>query len=266
MERRSGRGSRLAGLLLGFLLVAGGIALLVAQLSGFDIRFDLGEYGWPMFVILPGLALLVVGLVLDDEPGIGLTITGSIITTVGLVLSYQWATGHWASWAYAWALVAPTAVGAGMVLWGLLHLRGRVLRAGAGTLVVGIVLFLIFFGFFEGLIGLGGDRAVTTIGRSALPVALIIGGVLIILGRLWPRRPPAQPETWRGARPNDAQGPHEAHVAPPPTSRQQADGSGPVMATPMATRDEPPPMADGDQERAPDGAAPTEGTERRASS
>lgn len=234
MERRARRGSRLAGLLLGSLFVAGGIALLLAQLSGFDIRFDLGEYGWPMLVILSGLAVLIVGLVLDDEPGIGLAITGSIIATVGLVLSYQWATGHWASWAYAWALVAPTAVGAGMVLWGLLHLRVRVLRAGLGALVVGALLFLVFLGFFEGLLGLGGDRDVAAIGRSALPVALIIGGVLIILSRLRPRRPAAQQVAWRGARPMAEPG-MDARADQPPANSGQ--GSMQEVATRREERD-----------------------------
>ena len=50
----------------------------------------------------------------------GFAIAGSIVTTVGSVLLYQQTTGHWESWAYAWALVGPGAAGLGMLVYGLL--------------------------------------------------------------------------------------------------------------------------------------------------
>jgi hypothetical protein len=213
---QAGAGSRLAGLLLGLLLVAAGMALLAVQLLGYEVRFDLVGLGWPIYVIVPGLILLVVGLIVDREPGVGLSIAGGIVTTVGLILAYQWATDHWASWAYAWALVAPTSVGAAMTLWGLLHLSGRALRAGLGTMTVGLILFLLFFGFFEGLLGIGGDRGLAPLGRSALPLALIVAGVLVIAGRLWPRRSrPTGPAVWQQGHPASGQRPQEAVIAPP---------------------------------------------------
>src|SRR5918996_1643343 len=92
MDDRPRRGPRFAGVLLGTLLVAAGVGLLIAQLYGIDLRFELAQVGWPMFVIVPGVALLVVGLLLSEEPGIGLTIAGAIVTTVGLILAYGEAT------------------------------------------------------------------------------------------------------------------------------------------------------------------------------
>jgi hypothetical protein len=199
MEREVGRGSRGVSFVFGALLIIGGIALLAAQLYGYDLRVDLGRLGWPAFVILPGLALLVAGLMLGEEPGVGLSIAGGIVTTVGLILTYQQATNHFASWAYAWALVAPTAVGVAMMLWGALHLRGGVFRSGLASAGVGLVLFLVFFGFFEGVLNIGDERGVAAYGRQALPFALILAGGLIVLSRLWPGRRTRMHGRWRPA-------------------------------------------------------------------
>lgn len=208
MHRHGGRGQRWAGVLLGGLLIVAGVALLAAQVYGLELGDYLGNLRWPAFVIIPGVALLAIGLVLEDEPGIGLSVGGSIVTIVGLVLWYQDATDHWSSWAYAWALVAPAGPGIGMTLWGLLHLRAGVLRAGLGALGFGAVLFLVFFGLFEGLLGIGGERGLAPYGRQALPIALILAGALIVISRLWPRR---------GTRR------YGGHDAPPPAEDRPAD-------------------------------------------
>ena len=50
-----------------------------------------------------------------------MVVGGTVATTVGLVLLYQNNTGHWESWAYAWALVGPAASGLGLALWGAAH-------------------------------------------------------------------------------------------------------------------------------------------------
>jgi hypothetical protein len=158
MHRDGHRSTPWTGVVVGGLLIVAGVVLLAAQLAGLDLGGYFGNLGWPAFVIVPGVALLVIGLVLRDEPGIGLAVAGSIVTTIGLLLWYQSETNHWSSWAYAWALVGPTAPGVGMTLWGVLHLRGGLVRAGVGMIGVGLVLFLVFFGFFEGVLNIGGDR------------------------------------------------------------------------------------------------------------
>ena len=188
MERDEGRGRNWTAVVFGGLLIVAGVVLLVAQLSGIDLRAYLGNLGWPAFIIGPGLILLIAGLLLREDPGVGLATAGGIVTTVGLLLWYQDATDHWSSWAYAWALVAPTSVGAAMVLWGTLHLRGSIVRTGLSALGVGAVLFLVFFAFFEGVLSIGGERGLAPYGRQALPIALIVVGALIVLSRVWPRR------------------------------------------------------------------------------
>lgn len=177
------RGSTLVG---GLLLIGVGVVLLAVNTFNLQLPFDLGRIGWPAFVIAPGLALLLVGLVGSGEAGVGLAVAGGIVTTIGSILAYQFATDHWTSWAYAWALIAPTSVGASMLLWGTFHRSGDVARQGLSALGVGIILFIVGFAFFEGVLNLGGNRGLAPLGREALPVALIGAGVLLIISRLLP--------------------------------------------------------------------------------
>jgi hypothetical protein len=180
--------SRASGIVLGVLLIAVGALLLAVNSFGLQLPFDLGRIGWPVFVIAPGVALLIIGLVTSGEAGVGLAVAGAIVSTVGLILAYQSSTGHWSSWAYAWALIAPTSVGAAMLLWGILHRRGGLARQGLSALALGLVIFVVGFAFFEGVLSLGGERGLAPLGRQALPVALIGAGAVIVLSRLWPRR------------------------------------------------------------------------------
>lgn len=182
--------SRASGIAVGLLLIGAGAVLLAVNTFGIELPFDLGRIGWPVFVIAPGVALLIIGLITTNEAGIGLAVAGGIVTTVGLILAYQSATEHWTSWAYAWALIAPTSVGAAMLLWGIFHGRGDLVRQGLSGLGVGLVLFIVGFAFFEGVLNLGGERGLAPLGRQALPVALIVAGVLVVLSRLWPQRRP----------------------------------------------------------------------------
>jgi len=199
MNDRDSGWSRGASIAIGLMLVVGGAILLAVQYLGWALPFDLGQVGWPLWIVIPGAVILFIGLITAEEPGAGLAIGGSIITAVGLLLAYQSVTGHYASWAYAWALVAPGAVGVGMIMWGLFHLRGSMIRSGLGVLGVGLVLFLAGFAFFEGVLHIGGERGIAPLGRQALPTALIVAGVVLIITRLWPRRrdewriPPSEP-------------------------------------------------------------------------
>ena len=185
--------SRASAVVGGLLLIGAGVLLLAVNTFNMQLPFDFGRIGWPVFVIAPGVALLIVGLIGSGEAGVGLAVAGGIDTTVGSILAYQYSTDHWVSWAYAWALIAPTSVGASMLLWGTLHRSGSMARQGLSGLGVGLVLFIVGFAFFEGVLNLGGTRGLAPLGRQALPVALIGAGVLVIVTRLWPRPRPAAP-------------------------------------------------------------------------
>jgi hypothetical protein len=92
---------------LGVLLIVLGALFFAGQAIG----FDLGRFGWPLFVIIPGLAVSGVGLVVGGGTGERITPLGAGVTMVGMILFYQNVTDHFESWAYAWALVSPAAIG-----------------------------------------------------------------------------------------------------------------------------------------------------------
>lgn len=167
---------------IGLVLVLIGAALFAGQLL--DVGID--DIGWPFFVIAAGVAVLVIGLVVANEQG--MVIGGTITTTIGLVLLYQNNTGRWESWAYAWALVGPAASGVGLALWGIRSRNGDDVRNGTWGLLGGLAVFVIGFLFFEGVIGIGGDRL--SLPEWLLPVAVIAIGVVVLGRGLLERRGP----------------------------------------------------------------------------
>jgi hypothetical protein len=182
--RRDPAGERRAYLVLGALLVVTGLGWLVARTAGVDIGTVVGTLGWPLFVIAPGVVLLVLGLASPREPGQGLAVAGTIVTSVGLLLAYQDATDHWSSWAYAWALIGPAAAGLGLVLWSLLHGDRRSVDQGGRTLGGGLVMFGIGYAFFEGLLGIGDGRGISAGAGDVVPFLLLGAGLLVIGGAL----------------------------------------------------------------------------------
>jgi hypothetical protein len=160
---------------LGIVLLAiGGLALLGRLLS-----IDLLGLGWPLFVLIPGIVLFVGAFAIGGRAGLGLAVPGGIVTMVGIVLSVQAATGLWATWAYAWALVAPGGVGLAFLVYGLLTGQPEVARTGTPILLTGLGLFLAFGLFFEGLLHLSG--ASLDLAEPVLAAGLIVLGVLIVV-------------------------------------------------------------------------------------
>src|SRR2546426_8508919 len=169
---------------LGGLLVLIGAILLIGQF----VRIDIGHYGWPFFVIAPGVLLMVVALTARGAVSEGLAIAGSVIAASGLILLYQNSTDHFESWAYAWALVFPGAIGVGMILYGLSG--GRPGNVRAGTRLVGIagVFFLLGAAFFEGVIGIGGYQVDRTSGGAGGALIIVLGALMLILNLTSGRR------------------------------------------------------------------------------
>ena len=159
---------------LGAVLVVIGGILLAGQL----LDVGLGDLGWPFIIVGIGLAILLIGLLVANQSG--MVVGGTVVTTVGLVLLYQNETGHWESWAYAWALVGPAASGLGLALWGIRSGDADDIRNGTWGLLGGLAFFAVGFLFFEGVIGISGDP--WPIPEWALPV-LVIGIGVVILAR-----------------------------------------------------------------------------------
>jgi hypothetical protein len=166
---RSG-GSSMA---LGIVLVVVGLFALGVVVFGIDLT----QYGWPLFVIIPGLTLLVVGFV---GGGVGASVPGGIVTMLGLVLAYQSSSGDWASWAFAWALVAPGGVGLGLYLQALRDRDPVMLRRGRTLMFIAALIFIIGFVFFESILGISGtDYGI--FGKAALPGLLIVIGLILLV-------------------------------------------------------------------------------------
>ena len=175
----SERGTIALGIVL---LVIGGLALLGRLLS-----IDILGLGWPLFVLIPGILLFAGGVAIGGQAGLGLAVPGGVVSMVGVVLSVQAASGLFATWAYAWALVAPGGVGLGILLYGILTGQPEIARNGIPILLTGLGLFVAFGLFFEGVLHLSGGSL--SFAEPVLAGGLIVLGVLILFAGLTGRRP-----------------------------------------------------------------------------
>jgi hypothetical protein len=173
-------GSNNLNLALGAILVVVGLLFLVGQV--FDISF--GRFLWPFLIIIPGVLLFGLALTTGGQAGEPMAIFGSMVTVVGLLLLYQNTTDHWESWAYAWALVAPTSVGLGQIVYGALKGQQNTLKSGTRLATVGIAVFLVGAVFFELIIGISG----LGLGGLGWPLLLIGLGVILLVVNFLPGR------------------------------------------------------------------------------
>ncbi len=164
------RNETLTGLLL--------IGLGALFLAG---RFIEG-FGWPLFVIVPGVVLLVWAFV-GGKDAASMAIPGSIVTTVGLILYLQSATSAFSSWAYAWGLVIASE-GAGSYLAGMLRDEPAQRQSGLRTLSTGLALFAAFGFFFE--VFIFGRLRGTFLAQWGVPLALILAGAYLLYRRRTP--------------------------------------------------------------------------------
>ncbi len=136
--------------------------------------------GWTLFVLAPGAILLSAGLWTARPSGEGLTIAGSIVTTIGLMLLVMDRTGSWESWAYAWALI-PAGAGVGVLLHGARGGdRSRVI-AGLRVVLVSLVLLAVGGWYFQTIFRTGEPPFEFGV---AWPVVLIVIGAIVVLAGL----------------------------------------------------------------------------------
>jgi len=177
----------LVSYIVGATMVVLGVLFLLEQAFGFDLL----RYSWPFFIIIPGL-LFFVGMVLGGRAAAVLALPGAVVTTVGLILLYQTMSDHWESWAYAWALIFPTAVGVGLYIQGTWSDQHDLARQGLRWARLGVVIFVIGGVFFELVIGFGRG----SVGRILWPLLLIaVGAYLLRQGQPGPRAEPP----WRAS-------------------------------------------------------------------
>ena len=157
------------------LLVVGGLMLLNQFRPGIFNPIVGDWFTWPWIIIGIGLVFILSALI----SGVGgLAIPGSIITTIGLILNYQWITGNWSSWIYMWALI-PASVGLGMILMELIQGRVKAIDTGLWMLIVNLIVFFVLYSIVE--------REASILSKY-WPVLLIILGVMVLVRGLWPRK------------------------------------------------------------------------------
>jgi hypothetical protein len=177
---------------------------LVLRTAGINLFESVGSWGWPLFVLIPGLVLLGLALVPRPPQGIGFAIAGSIVTAVGAILLYQWQSGHWESWAYVWALI-PGAAGIAQVLYGAFARDGAMVGRGLWMAAISALMFVVGAWFFEGIFA--GEEPFRNI--DWWPVGLIVIGAIVLVGAFL--RPAA-------TTPPPAAGPAEPPVAQSPSA------------------------------------------------
>jgi hypothetical protein len=156
---------------LGVVLVVLGLFALLVQFTGFDAGGS-----WPLFVVIPGLTLLLVGFL---SLGTGALIPGAILTVIGLILAYMNATQDWPAWAFAWPLVAPGGVGLGIWLQGLRTSDAHLLRQGRVLMFVAALIFMIGFVIFGTIFRIS-ETDYGWFGKAALPALLIVIGIVLL--------------------------------------------------------------------------------------
>jgi hypothetical protein len=173
------RGSSIAAL-GSIILVIGAVAYFL-EMASVDVASWLGGSGWTLFLIVPGLALLVAAAFLEDRTALIAAIAGAVVTAVGALLLYQDLTAHYKSWSYAWALI-PGSVGVALAVHGLRFHRADLVSVGTKMVAAFGLLLLVGAWFFETIFRT--NRAPFDLGDN-WPIALIaLGGVLFVVGLL----------------------------------------------------------------------------------
>jgi hypothetical protein len=160
----------------GVVLVALGVLFLVQQSFGIDIA----RLAWPLFVLIPGFALLIAFAV-GPRSAAGLAIPGCVITTVGLILAIQNTFGLWQTWAYAWALI-PASVGLGLRLQSERLGQPRAFQVGTRMFEGFLLVFVVLFVFFELILNLS-NFASGALRTVVGPAVLILAGIYLLLRR-----------------------------------------------------------------------------------
>jgi hypothetical protein len=168
-------------LIVGALLIGVGLLALTGQVfSGLHFWSTF----WPFIVIGVG-AMFFVGMFAGGKSVSGLAIPATIITVIGLILFYQNLTGHWETWSYG-STVILMSVGLGIFIMGVYGGDEEQRKSGLGVIRIGLILFILFGGFFELIFSVGERFGLRQI---IFPVALILLGLYSIFKRLQPSQP-----------------------------------------------------------------------------
>jgi len=192
-------GSKIVRTVVGVSFILLGVLFLIGRYVGTQYDIDVGRYTWPLFIITPGLLLFMASFAFERQAGITLAIFGGMVAMTGAILLFQNTFDLYASWAYAWALVAPTSIGLAKLVYGGLRGLGDQVKSGRNLTGIGLAIFAFGGLFFELGLGISGFR----LGAAWLwwPGLLIGLGIVLLLANFLPRRndPPSNNEGETGA-------------------------------------------------------------------
>ena len=160
-----------------------GIGLLVTGvilLSGNLLNIPFSDYLWPFIFIIPGALVFFVSISSDRKNGEGLAIVGGLISMLGFVFLMQSVTGLWATWAYIWALIAPTSIGLSQMVYGNIKKNDAIAQTGWNLTRIGLSILAVGFVFFELIIGISGF-GLSRLGLPVFPMILIFVGGFVLL-------------------------------------------------------------------------------------
>ncbi len=163
------------------LILGGGLLLMgIVLLLGRVLSIPFGDYLWPFIFIIPGVLVFLSAMTSESSAAEGLMILGAILTSLGVIFLTQKVTGLWASWAYVWALVAPTSIGFAQMVYGTKNDRETIVQTGRKLVNLGLLMFAIGFVFFELIIGINGF-GIGNFGLPVIPVMMVfVGGVILV--------------------------------------------------------------------------------------
>lgn len=170
-------------MMMGAALLLLGIVLLVGEL----LHFSFGSIMWTFIFIIPGAVLFLSANSSKDSHAEGLAILGSMMMTLGIIFLGQILLNMWASWAYAWTLLAPTSIGVAQVVFGKQHDREGLVKNGNRLIEIGLTMFFFFFVFFEILLNISGKNLIPG-NLPAFPTALIVLGIFVIMRSILRRK------------------------------------------------------------------------------
>ncbi len=169
--------------MFGVCLLLVGIVLLVGEL----FNFPFSSVMWTFIFIIPGGILFLSANSSQDSHAEGLAILGSMMMALGFIFLLQSALNMWASWAYAWTLLAPTSIGIAQVIFGRQHDRDALVKNGNRLIEIGLTMFFIFFVFFELLLNISGKNLIPA-GLPTFPITLVVLGLFIVVRSILRRR------------------------------------------------------------------------------
>lgn len=150
-------------------LIGLGVALLLAE---WLIAVP-GSLAWPFMIIVPATFVAWVAFAARPVP-ISFAIGACVAIVVGLLLLYQEASGHWASWSYSWTLPVA-AVGIALAIAGIRGGKDDLVSRGTSLIALSSATFLVLGTMFDHVLFDMGDSR----GYFVPIVTIALGGIAL---------------------------------------------------------------------------------------